>query len=58
MTDRFRRSAEAVAELNGLPSYPFAVIDHPIANDDDAALRVKAEIALAQIVPMLMQRRS
>ena len=58
MTDRFRRSAEVVAELNGLPSYPFAVIDHPIANDDDAALRVKAEIALSQIVPMLMQRRS
>ena len=44
MTTPFRRSAEVVAEVNGLPGYPFAVIEHPIANDDDAALRVKAGI--------------
>ena len=56
MTDRFKRSAEAVAELNGLPRYPFALIDHPIANDNDAALRLKAEIAIAQIVPFLLER--
>ena len=33
MTDRFEASARAVAELNGLPDYPFVVIGHPIAND-------------------------
>ena len=56
MTAPFRRSAQAVAEVNGLPGYPFAVIEHPIANDDDAALRAKAEIAVAQILPFLLER--
>ena len=58
MTAPFRRSAQVVAEVNGLPAYPFAVIDHPIANDDDAALRVKAGIAVAQIVPFLIERKA
>ena len=56
MTDRFERSAHIVAELNGLPGYRFAIIGHPVSNDDDAALRVKAEIAVKQIVPLLTQR--
>ena len=58
MTTPFRRSAEVVAEVNGLPGYPFAVIEHPIANDDDAALRAKAEIAVAQILPFLLERKA
>ena len=58
MTAPFRRSAQVVAEVNGLPAYPFAVIDHPIANDDYAALRVKAGIAVAQIVPFLIERKA
>jgi hypothetical protein len=56
MTDRFVRSAQLVAQVNGLPDYPFAVIGHPVANDSDEALRVKAEEAVRQIVPMLTQR--
>lgn len=56
MTDRFQVSAEVVAKVNGLPGYPFAVIAHPIANDNDAKLRRKAEIAVEQIIPMLMNR--
>jgi len=58
MTDRFVRSAPAVAQVNGLPDYPFAVIGHPVANDNDAALRVKAEAAVAHIVALLTERRS
>ncbi len=58
MTDRFVRSAELVGELNGLPGYPFAVIEHPVANNDDAALKAKAAIAVKAIVPLLMQRQS
>ena len=58
MTDRFVRSAELVGELNGLPGYPFAVIQHPVANNDDAALKAKAEIAVKAIVPLLMERKS
>jgi hypothetical protein len=57
MTDRFVASAKAVAALNGLPEYPFVVIDHPIANDGDDALRSKADGVIAQIVALLTQRR-
>jgi hypothetical protein len=56
MTDRFEKSAQVVAELNGLRGYPFAVIAHPVANNDDDALRQKAEIAVRRIVPLLTER--
>jgi hypothetical protein len=56
MTDRFQRSAEIVAQVNGLPGYPFAVIPHPVANNDDATLEAKARIAVETIVPLLTQR--
>lgn len=56
MTDRFTVTARLVGQLNGLPDYPFAVIGHPIANNDDEALRAKARTALEQIVPMLTRR--
>ena len=57
MTDRFARSAQLVGELNGLPGYPFAVIGHPVANNDDATLRVKAQAAVRDIVPLLTARK-
>ncbi|MBL8378716.1 MAG: hypothetical protein JNM79_12660 [Burkholderiales bacterium] len=56
MTDRFTTSARLVAELNGLKGYPFAVIPHPIANNDDEALRAKAATAVGDIVAMLTRR--
>ena len=56
MTDRFVASARAVAELNGLPDYPFVVIAHPIANDGDDELRRKAEAVVAQIAALLTER--
>ena len=56
ITDRFERSAQIVARINGLPGYPFAVIGHPVANDSDDALRVKAEIAVKRIVSLLTER--
>jgi hypothetical protein len=58
ITDRFERTAQAVAQVNGLPGYPFAVIAHPVANNDDAALRAKAELAVARIVALLTKRTS
>jgi len=58
MTERFERSARVVAQVNGLPDYPFAIIGHPIANDSDAALRLKAEAAVERIVPLLTTRES
>ena len=57
MTDRFERSAQVVAALNGLPDYPFVVIGHPVANDSDEALRAKAEQAVPAIVSLLTSGR-
>jgi hypothetical protein len=56
MTDRFVPSARAVAELNGLPDYPFVVIGHPIANDGDEELRSKAEAVVTRIAALLTER--
>ena len=56
MTDRFERSAEVVAQVNGLPGYGFVSIAHPVANNDDAALRAKAEAIVPRIVTLLTRR--
>lgn len=56
MTDRFVATARAVAAVNGLKDYPFAVIAHPIANNDDTVLREKARIAVEAIVSLLIKR--
>ena len=56
MTDRFEPTAKAVAELNGLPDYPYVVIAHPIANDSDDELRAKAEAVIERIAALLTQR--
>ncbi len=58
MTDRFVRSAEVVAQVNGLPGYPFAVIAHPVADNDDDTLRAKAQLAVQRIVPLLTERQA
>ena len=50
------RSAQVVAQLNGVPDYPFVIIGHPVASDDDEALRRKAESAVSAIVGILTQR--
>jgi hypothetical protein len=46
----------AIAAARGLPDYPFAVIDHPIAHNDGEALRVKAEQVVDQLVRLLTTR--
>ena len=56
MTERFEQTARGVAELNGVPAYPFVVIAHPIANDSDDDLRAKAEEAVRRLVPLLTER--
>jgi hypothetical protein len=56
MTDRFEPTARAVAEVNGLPAYPYVVIEHPIANNSDAQLHAKAEAVIGRIVALLTER--
>jgi hypothetical protein len=47
-----------VSEVNGLKGYPFAVINHPVANNDDNELREKARAAVNIIVPLLTARKN
>ena len=56
MTDRFQPTARAVAEVNGIPDYPYVVIEHPIANNSDDELRTKAEAVIGRIVALLTER--
>jgi hypothetical protein len=58
MTDGFVVTAREVAATQGLPEYPFVVIEHPIAGNRDEELRGKAERALASIVSLLTTRRA
>jgi hypothetical protein len=44
-----------MAEVSGMPGFPFAVIAHPIANNHDDVLRAKAEEALRQCVAIFRQ---
>ena len=55
MTDRFTATAEAMARATGMPAFPFAVIPHPISNNDDTVLRAKAREAVAQCVAILTE---
>ena len=54
MTTRFVTAAKLMSRVLGQPDYGFAVIDHPISNAGDAALRAMAAATLAQGLPLLM----
>ena len=56
MTDAFLDTAHALAQARGMPGYPFAVIPHPIAPDDDDSLRRKAAGAVTRCVELLTAR--
>ena len=56
MTDAFLATADALAQACGLAGYPYAVIPHPIAPNDDEALRRKAAAAVTRCVELLTGR--
>jgi hypothetical protein len=56
ITDRFRDTARKMAEMSGRPTYPLAVIPHPISNNMEEVLRMKAEDAVRQCVEILLAR--
>jgi hypothetical protein len=55
ITDRFVQTARVMAQVSGMPEFPFAVIPHPISNNDDASLRAKAAAAVQQCAAILLQ---
>ncbi len=58
MTDRFAVSVREIAAIEGLPDYPFVVIDHPIAGNPAQELHAKAEGALAEVLSLLIARKT
>ena len=48
-------SAPAISRVSGMPEFPFAVIAHPIANNDDTTLRTKAAEAVRQCEAILLR---
>ena len=54
ITEPFVLTAEAVATLNGIPSYPFVVVAHPFGSLDQATVRTRADDALARIERLLL----
>jgi hypothetical protein len=54
VTEPFVPTARAIAELNGLPGYPFVVVPHPFGSLDEATVRARAEAVLARIEELLM----
>jgi hypothetical protein len=55
ITDRFVQTAQAMAQVLGVPGFPFAVIPHPISNNDDAVLHAKAVEAVQQCLAILLR---
>ena len=53
ITDRFIPTARAMAQFVGLADYPVLVVAHPISNNTDNQLRIKAEQIVQQAVAIL-----
>ena len=55
ITDEFVNQAKAIAEIQGIPDYPFAVIPHPIGRLTPKDLKERAKLALPQVLKILGQ---
>jgi hypothetical protein len=55
VTDVFERTARAMAEQWGLPTYRFLMVPHPIANLSDAELDQRARAIVSEVAKLLLQ---
>jgi len=51
ITEAFRTTADAMAQAQGMPDYPYAVIPHPVSSLSPEEVRQRAE----QVVPELLR---
>jgi hypothetical protein len=56
-TEPFESGAQAMANLGGMPDYPFALIQHPIGSLTPEQLRDRAIEAAPQVLGSLLARR-
>ena len=55
-TEPFRSGAQAIANLGGMSTYPFAVIQHPIGSLTADQLHQRAIEAAPQVISSLLAR--
>ena len=53
ITNEFVNQAKAIAEIQGIPDYPFAIVPHPIGRLTTENLKDRAEQAMPQILEIL-----
>ena len=56
-TEPFESGARAMANLGGIPDYPFVIIQHPIGSLTPEQIRERAIEAAPQIIQSLIARR-
>ena len=57
-TEPFESGAPAMANLGGIPDYPFALIQHPIGSLTPQQIRERAIEAAPQVIRSLIARRA
>ena len=53
-TEPFISTAKAIATIQGIPDYPFAILPHPITALTEEQLWEKARQALPQVLQILL----
>lgn len=54
-TDALRPSADAMARIQGMPGYRFAVVPHPVSSLDESQVEERARLAAPQVLEILRQ---
>jgi|TARA_B100000676_G_scaffold313387_1_gene394129 hypothetical protein len=52
-TEPFEITARNIARMMGLPDYPFVIVEHPIGSRTLPEIKVLAESAYTQALPIL-----
>jgi hypothetical protein len=53
-TEPFEVTAKNIARMLGLPDYPFVMVEHPIGSRTLPEIKVLAETAYSQALPILL----
>ncbi len=54
-TEPFEITVKNIARMLGLPGYPFVMLEHPIGSRTPAEIKVLAEAAYNQALPILTE---
>jgi hypothetical protein len=55
-TDALRASADAMAAIQGMPGYRYAVVTHPVSSLNAEEIGQRADLAVPQVLEILRGR--